>query len=1504
MLTKNNCELMNKHPSKIIGIQFSTLSPEEIRNTSVAEIKTRDTYENNKPVLGGLFDPRMGVLEPGLLCLTDGLDYKNTPGYHGHIELAKPVFYYQFSNTVLKILNCICYKCSRLLICKKKHRELMKLSNENRWSSVYAIASSKKRCGEDTDVGCGCLQPTKISKEGISKIIAEWKKEELMIKLTAEMVLHMFKRIPDEDILFMGFHPVWSRPEWMICQVLLVPAPAIRPSVKSDAQQRSEDDLTHILIKILKTNKIIQDKIKLNSSPDIIDNLTILLQYYVSVLINNKIPNVASLSQRSGRPLKSINDRLNGKSGRMRGNLMAKRVDYSARSVITAEPNISILELGIPLRIAMNLTKPLYVNDRNKSFLYSLITNGPDKYPGAKIWQKSNGESITLRYIDKESIHLENGDIVHRHLMDGDAVLFNRQPTLHRMSMMGHLAKILFKGDTFRLNLANTKPYNADYDGDEMNLHVPQDPEAESELKNLALVSYQIISPANNSSIIGIFQDAMLGSYLFSREGIEFTKEEACHLMMFYKEMDISKWKNKKVITNYDLLTQILPPLSLKYKTKGFQDNEDFNKTKTGVLEIVNGVYIRGQMTKDVLSAGSKGLIQRIYNDFGHQQSTQFIDNLQNVITEYMNNAGFSVGISDLISDKETNDEIVEIISKKKIQVKNLIDETLLGIFENFTGKSIQEEFETQVNNILNQATSESGKIALKRLSKQNRFITMVKAGSKGSDLNISFMISCLGQQNVDGKRIAYGFENRTLPHFQKFDDSPQARGFVESSYISGLNPQEFFFHAMGGRTGLIDTAVKTSITGYIQRKLIKALEDLMVQYDMTVRNNKNTIVQFHYGDDNIDPVKIEMQHLPFIQMSIQDIYTHFHFVDTKETQKLLSQLFVPSIFTKFISEKDKTNEYCLKYSQFIIEMQHSIVKHIFKYKNESMVHCPVSFSYLIDNIKGQCELTSQSIIDITFVDAFEMIESTFQYLESLHYTKPTLLFKTLYFYFLSPKELLIMKRFHKNALTILLNKIVLSYKKSIITPGEMVGIIAGQSIGEVSTQMTLNTFHFAGVSSKSNVTRGVPRIEEILSLSNEPKNPSLTVYFADEYQYEKEKINAFTGQIECVTFNHIVSVSDIIFDPDIQNTNVYQDKDMLDRYHEFEKMISYCSDEIMDLDSNKSKWILRLTMNREMMFEKNITMNDIFFVLNEYYKDKISCVYSDYNSDSLIFRIRMNKVIKKTSKKKEKVKQSIDQSDQIYLLNQFQTQLLENVILRGIKGISKVNIRKIKENVQYDNGQYHQKDIWVVDTIGKNLSKVLSLPFINKHKTFSNDIVEMYNVLGIEAARQAIYNEFVEVIEFDGTYINYHHFCILIDRMTYNYKLTSIHRHGINSDNIGPIAKASFEETPKMFVNAGIHGELDNLKGISSNIMCGQEGLYGTSCFQVFLNMQEFLKLKETKSNIFIPSNEKKEIHTFFQQFDPTNSQCSLPNIQIQNHIVSIHPIEPSQDYQYDIPF
>ena len=1033
-----------------------------------------------------------------------------------------------------------------------------------------------------------------------------------------------------------------------------------------------------------------------------------------------------------------------------------------------------------------------------------------------------------------------------------------------------------------------------------MNLHMPQDVEAETELRNLAAVPYQIISPANNSPIIGIYQDSMLGCNRFTRANINFNARDAMNLIVMFPRINEHKLheelSTKGKISNFHLLSQILPPLSLKYPTKLYKDED--KSTSNNILEIKNGQYIRGQLEKGVLGGGSKSIIQRVCNDFGNFPASNFIDDLQNIITEYMKSSSYSVGIDDLISNTATKDSIIEEITKKKIEVKNLIDQIQIGIFENKTGKSNEEEFETQVNNILNKAANEAGKIGLKSLNKDNRFVIMVNAGSKGSELNISQMISCLGQQNVDGKRIPYGFDRRTLPHFTKFDDSPVARGFVESSYINGLSPHELFFHAMGGRVGLIDTAVKTSTTGYIQRRLIKGLEDLMVSYDMTIRNSKNKIVQFSYGEDGIDTVRVEKQSIPLVKMSIQDIYSHFNIPNDTSSTKSLKKIMKTDVFNKYKKEFAETNKKCKFYTDLMIQNRDEIIKSIFKYKDESDVYCPVAFNYIIGNIQNQMLINSNSLIDLTFLEAFNMINETLINLEKIYYVKPTDLFKTLYYYYLSPKELLFIKRFNKAALTVLLETISMVYKQAIVAPGEMVGIIAAQSIGEPTTQLTLNTFHFAGVSSKSNVTRGVPRIEEILSLSSEPKNPSLTIYLRPDDEEDRQKAQTIMYTLEYTKLVDIVDSIEICFEPrdDTTTSTTFDDNDLLKQFHLFEEMVAECSG---NPSGNKeySKWLLRMEMNAEAMLEKNITMDDINFTLKNGYGNDIYCIFSDYNSDNLVFRIRMANITSPQSKFKSNI-DPLDQYDQIYKLKNFQEQLLNNTIIRGVKKINKVILRKIKDNVTEQSGTFKKKEIWVIDTIGTNLLDILALDYIDNMRTFSNDIMEIYNVLGIEAARQTIYNELAEVLEFDGNYINYHHMALLCDRMTYSSKLISIFRHGINNDNIGPIAKASFEETPEMFLKAAKHGELDIMRGISANLMVGQEGIFGTNSFQVLLNMEEMKNLTGTeyKKDDF----EEDIMNKYFDKVENPNEECNISKIRIDNNYENLNTLDENSDDDY----
>ena len=814
----------------IEGIQFSIMSADDIKKMSVAEIVSTDTYSGNEPIIGGLFDSRMGVIENDKICKT--CMQKNTfcPGHFGHIELAKPIFHMQFFDIVRKILKCVCFRCSTLLV-DPEDPEIMKyttkkISRQKKFDLIYKACSKVKRCGTSNPCGCGAKQPNKITKENIGRIVMEWKDEENKVDkeevdelkkviFNAEDIMNIFKRITDGDASMLGFPKDVNRPESLLCTVFPVPPPSVRPSVRNDTGQRCEDDLTHKLCDIIKTNNTLKQKISKNASKEHIDYWVSLVQYHVSTFVDNQLPGVPPAKQRTGRPLRSVTERLKSKEGRIRGNLMGKRVDFSARSVITPDPNISIDEVGVPMKIAMNLTFPEVVNMMNKTKLEGLIANGPDNYPGAKYIKKasSNYRTIRLNAQNISSIEIENGDIVERHLMDGDYVLFNRQPSLHKMSMMAHRVRVMHY-DTFRLNVCCTPSYNADYDGDEMNMHVPQSLQTENELMQLASVPTQIISPKDSSPIISVVQDIALGIYKITHDDVKLREKQVMNLIsnntrfaghvpkpdgrFSSTDKDLKKlWYGKSI------LSTVFPPTLT---------------TRVGDAVIEDGKVTSGSgvLSKKTYQDMTNGIIHAVYNDLGQEETKSLFDNTQRLICDWLVYNGFSVGVSDLIIDNDTKGVIKKALTNIEEEVSTFMNDVYKNNLQNVSMLTNEEFVEKSLSNIMNthHKNIEKAVLADQNIkSTDNRMLSMVNSKSKGNIINVLQMMGAVGQCSVEGKRISYGFDNRTLPHYHKYNDGPEARGYVKHSFIDGLNPQEFFFHAMGGREGLIDTAVK-SVTG------------------------------------------------------------------------------------------------------------------------------------------------------------------------------------------------------------------------------------------------------------------------------------------------------------------------------------------------------------------------------------------------------------------------------------------------------------------------------------------------------------------------------------------------------------------------------------------------------------------------------------------------------------------------------------------------------------------
>ena len=1470
--------------SNVSGIQFSIASPDEIRKSSVVEITKYETYEKDKPVVKGLFDIRMGVTETGEICGTCGQKNIHCPGHFGHVELARPIYNFHFIQDTLKILKCVCYKCSKLLIDKDSDisNVMLKKPSKLRWKDVYEHCNKVSECGQETVDGCGARQPDNYKIEGITGIHGIWKQSDKVegskIHFTGELVKSIFERISDEDNHFMGFNETWCRPEWLLCTVLPVPPPAVRPSVKQDNSQRMDDDLTHKLSDIIKYNESLRIKIEKDAKPEIIQDWTNMLQYHVATLVDNEIPQVSQATHRSGRPLKSIRQRLKGKEGRIRNNLMGKRVDFSARSVITPDPNIELDQLGVPLKVASNLTIPEIVNTFNIDKLTKLVLNGPDKWPGAKSIIKNNGNiKITIQDSNKDDIVLSIGDTVNRHLLDNDAVLFNRQPSLHKMSMMCHRAKVM-KGNTFRLNISVTPPYNADFDGDEMNMHVPQSSAATIELLNIANVVEQIISPRENKPIITIVQDTLLGiykltssEYLHYRKGDKltyanntvlydtksdgpsklvpssvFTKKQVmnllCNLSTFNgiipkPEITLDQnGSNLEMWTGKQILSYIIPKnINLHQHNSSYDNNDDDDMN---IVTIIEGNIIKGTFDKGIFTKTSIGLIHTIHNDCGSQRCKQFIDDLQKIVTYFLLIEGFSVGISDMVASLDVNDKMSDIISDRKMKIEEIMQELHLDIFENLTGQSNESFFESKVNSLLNDTLNETGKTGLSTLDPKNRATAMVNSGSKGKSTNIAQMIACLGQQNVDGGRIPYGFTDRTLPHYKKYDDSAQSRGFVENSFISGQTPQEYFFHAMGGREGLIDTAVKTSQTGYIQRKLVKAMEDLKVHYDLSVRSSSGTILQFIYGDDGMDSIYVESQPIIVTKLSLtgdNSMEKKFLLDSSVDWKKYLTK----PCGIKFKKDK-KYQEKLTQHFKTLLDHRKFIIDVIFNGDPQNNINYPIHIQRIISNICGLPKKNHNKLSNISPLEILSLNEKLKKKLLLPSNFNNVNLLHMLIDIHLSPKILILEYAITKekyNKIHLLLEQ---QFYKSIVTPGEMVGPLAAQSIGEPATQMTLNTFHYAGVSSKSNATRGIPRLRELLHVSKLIKSPSLSIHLNDDYKYDKNKSQYAKNRLEYTLLKDIVTNCSIYYDPQHN-----EDISMIEEDNKLLRMYRIFNDMDEEYSSNDHlPWIIRFTFNRNIMIEQGIVTEDINMSILEWANkagdiDKIRYIYSDDNSNELIGRISIDAILNDTND--ELFNGLSDQSDVISVIKNLSEELLNNIVIKGINGIT--NIIMTHNNItNYIEGDLVKDKVWNLETDGTNLLDVLIQPFVDVSNTLSNDINEIYGLLGIEAARSILIEEIIGVISEGAGYINSRHVELLCDTMTSKGFITSINRQGINRGDVGPLAKCSFEDTTDQLIKASIFGEKDKLQGVSSNIMLGQIIPSGTGFCDVFLDEDQMI--------------------------------------------------------------
>lgn len=996
-----------------------------------------------------------------------------------------------------------------------------------------------------------------------------------------------------------------------------------------------------------------------------------------------------------------------------------------------------------------------------------------------------------------------------------------------------------------------------------MNAHIPQSLESTVELEEIAAIPHHIITPRHAKPMIGVYQDTLVGSYRLTQPGIEFTRKEFMNLMMWNKRFDgelppprVTE-DAKERWTGQQVLGALMPPINIDMGNKSYDADKD-SQSSDNFVKIRQGDIQQGVVDGDVYMKPSKGIIHVTYNDCGEKDTVDLLDALQNTVENFLVLNGFSVGISDLIADENTKKEIEQGIQERKKQIEQVILNVHLDLFDNNTGKTNQQEFEDQVFGILNNATKDAGNAGQKSLSKENRLVAMVRSGSKGEGVNIAQMMACLGQQAIEGKRVPYGFTDRTLPHYKKYDDSAEARGFIESSFIRGLTPQEFFFHAMSGREGLIDTAVKTADTGYIQRQLIKAMEDLMVQHDGTVRDANMNIVQFHYGEDGVMATKVETQSLPLGKLSQEEIQNQFG----------LQGVEWPSVLREG-TVRDDDSGLIQSYVNDVLQDQRMMVEGVFQSKSldSGSVFAPVNLARMILNVKVRFGLKATDKTDLLPSYVIQGINKLVSRTHPYHKIWIALLR-----FHLAPHKLIVKERFTKEAFDMLLEIILVNHMKAWVQPGEQVGIVAAQSIGEPATQMTLNTFHQAGVASKSAVTRGVPRLRELLKVTQNPKATSLTIYLKPEFRDSKDKAREVVQDLELTLLRNITEKVAIYWDESDNSTVVEEDKKLLEFYKMFESGLM--NDSSADVDDTWSKWILRLELNREEMFNRNISIQEVVFVINTQFGGDINVVYTDYNSDKLVMRIRL-------PNKENRGKDTASQLDDFTNLKKFQNKLLNSVVIRGLPGIKAVTFRNDKQYVEVQNGKYEQVEQYVLDTDGSNFIKVMNHPLVDGTKLYSTNVHDVFEVLGIEATRAILFNEINGLFESVG--VNYRHLCLLCDVMTRFGKLMSIDRYGINKNDIGTLAKASFEETEKILLKAALFGEVDPVTGVSANIMMGQPIRGGTAFSQILLDDQMLVNLIQ---NVDIKDEEEKEeegdisalVDSGLQMADP----CSSTNFQM----------------------
>ncbi|KAG8633988.1 DNA-directed RNA polymerase III subunit 1 isoform X3 [Manihot esculenta] len=1373
----------NVGPRRIKSMQFCMMSGVEIIKAAECQVHLGVYYDSNrKPVQAGLLDTHMGPANKNSTCQTCGAGFHECPGHFGYLNLVLPVFNVGYISNILDILKCICKSCSHILLGDKLYKEqlrkmrnpkidplrksdLMKMMVKKCSTMVSNKAVKCTRCGEMNGMVKKAGSALSIIHDR-GKIIDGYVDEcKSAISHTKEYrapispatyilnparVLSLFERISEEDCEVLGLA---DRPEKLIITNVAVPPIPIRPSVIMDGSQSNENDLTERLKQIIQANaslrmELLEGRRSMNKYLDSWDGLQAAVALYVNSDV--RVPNNVEV----GKPLSGFVQRLKGKQGRFRGNLSGKRVEYTGRTVISPDPNLKITEVAIPIHMARILSYPERVSHHNIEKLKQCVSNGPHKYPGARMVRHPDGSSnvLTGTYRKRIAEELKVGCIVDRHLEDGDIVLFNRQPSLHRMSIMCHRARVM-PWRTLRFNESVCNPYNADFDGDEMNMHVPQTEEARTEALLLMGVQNNLCTPKNGEILVASTQDFLTSSFLITRKDT-FYDRAAFSLMCSYMNdgMDIVDLPTPAILkpielwTGKQLFSVLLRPsanvrvflnLIVKEKIYSKPKKGDTREKETmcpndGFVYIRNSELISGQLGKATLGNGNKdGLYSVLLRDYKAHAAATCMNRLAKLSARFIGNHGFSIGIDDVQPGKKLIDEKGKTISNGYQQCDKLIEEYNEGKLSLKPGCDAIQTLEAEITEKLNKLREEAGDVCMKELHWRNSPLIMSQCGSKGSPINISQMIACVGQQSVGGRRAPDGFIDRSLPHFPIKSKTPGAKGFVANSFYSGLTATEFFFHTMGGREGLVDTAVKTADTGYMSRKLIKGLEDLSIQYDNTVRNASGCIVQFLYGDDGLDPAKMEGK--GGFPLNLDRL-----FIKVKATS--------PAVEGDYLSPSDisiMVENLIVKYDTAL----GSICTEAFKKSLRSFLGDHVKKLESMMKLVGGVEEESSEDIEVGAVRGdTKNIEKVAHKIFGIS----------------------------KRQLEVFLRTCIDRYLWKRVEPGTAIGAIGAQSIGEPGTQMTLKTFHFAGVASM-NITQGVPRIKEIINGAKKISTPIITAELENNTNVNAARI--VKSRIQKTTLGQVAKSIKIV-------------------------MTSRSASVVVSLD-------MQTIQEAQLSLDANIVKESILRTPRIKIKPQ----------NVKVLDIRKLEVIPPGDREKVHF--------ELHALKN----LLPRIVVKGIGTVERVVIAQKKHDGKATDRELPTYNMLVE---GTGLQDVMGTEGVDGRKTTCNHVMEVHKYLGIEASRKCIIDEIKNVMEGHGMSIDIRHMMLLADLMTFKGEVLGINRFGIQKMEKSVLMLASFEKTADHLFHAAVNGRDDKIEGVSECIIMGIPMQLGTGILKV----------------------------------------------------------------------